>query len=441
MTAGHRPFIRLTFSLAATLALGLVPGCGTDGAGNDTQMADAAPGLDLGADASQPVDAVRRLDIGDDASPAHDDAAPTPDAAGHLDLGPDAAVALEAPGPYHVGYRQSEVTYVPPGADTPRTLRLALWYPTDDETGSPTRYTFGGARPGVFSNAGLHGGDALPLMVFSHGSGGLAEQSYFLTEFFASHGFVVAAPDHTGNTFTDANNVPPEMFYLRPLDITAVLDFVYSPPDGDPLAGRLSDKVVMAGHSFGGYTTLADTGTAYNLDVISGACDSGVITDDLFCNLVSQPDIRDLFTNGFVDDRIDVGIPMAPVGGAAFDFAPIDVPTLLVTAGADETLPDPQHGDDVWSKLDGAQDVRLGFPHAGHFSFSDICKAVPGLLEGDGCGADNTDTDEVHRVVNAVSWAFVRRNLLDDRSHDVELDAVLDGTTPLSDAATVTPKE
>ena len=39
-----------------------------------------------------------------------------------------------------------------------------------------------------------------PLIVFSHGNSGFRRQSTFLTTHLASRGFVVAAPDHTGNT-------------------------------------------------------------------------------------------------------------------------------------------------------------------------------------------------------------------------------------------------
>ena len=39
-----------------------------------------------------------------------------------------------------------------------------------------------------------------PLVVYSHGSGGLRFIASDYTEAIASHGYIVAAPDHTGNT-------------------------------------------------------------------------------------------------------------------------------------------------------------------------------------------------------------------------------------------------
>ena len=440
----------MNFSVVArTTALALaLSACGTDDAGTDAVETDAqSGGATGGANAggqSGGGGSGSGGTTGGSASTGGDgtggaletDGGPLADQG----LAPDAGPAgLDAPGPYHVGYRQSEVTYQPIGAEGPRTLRLALWYPTDDTTGQGTSYLLGRIqRPEVFTNAALAAGDRFPLVVFSHGSGGIAEQSVFFTEFFASHGFVVAAPDHTGNTFQDGGNLPAEMFFLRPQDMTAVLDFVYDGlPEGDALRGHLNEQVVIAGHSFGAYTTLANSGSAFDTEAIDSAC-GGAQAGDFLCQAwLGDQAVRDMFSEGFRDPRIDVGIPMAPIGGSNFEFGTIEIPILLVTAGRDETLPDPQNGDLVWASLNGPGDVRLSFPDAGHFSFANICKELPGVLEGDGCWPDNTDPDEVHRVTNALSWAFVRRHLFEDTSHE----DVLSGATSLSDAAVVSPKE
>jgi predicted dienelactone hydrolase len=355
----------------------------------------------------------------------------TPDAGPEPDAGP---VALDAPGPHRVGYRQTEITYQPIGSEAPRTLRLALWYPTDDTEGRGTAYLFGRIqRPEVFTDAALAAGEAFPVLVFSHGSGGLAEQSVFFTEFYASHGFVVASPDHTGNTFQDGGNLAPEMFYLRPQDITAVLDHVYDGlPDGDALKGKLTEQVVIAGHSFGGYTTLAESGTAYDVEYLDATC-AGASPDQFFCGAwQSNQAVRDLFTSGFRDDRLDVAIPMAPLGGPVFDFAAVDLPTLLVTAGRDETLPDPaarrrRLGQTRRRRRRAPRRSRRRATSASRIS----ARSCPASSMGDGCLPDNTDPDEVHRVTNAVSWAFVRRHLFDDSTHD----DVLSGATSLSEAA------
>ena len=45
--------------------------------------------------------------------------------------------------------------------------------------------------------------DGWPIALFSHTSAGHRRQSSFLCRHLASHGYVVAAVDHTGNTARD----------------------------------------------------------------------------------------------------------------------------------------------------------------------------------------------------------------------------------------------
>ena len=397
----------------------MVAGCSPDAEGSPP---------DAGADLGAP-------DVGDDAE--------SPDAALPDALSPDAEAPapppvppmeapVDGPGPWRVGYREVSVTYEGAEVGVPRTLRLALWYPTQDESGEPSAYFLGQLqRPEIFANAGLAFG-RFPLVVFSHGSGGVAEQSAFLTERLATHGYVVAAPDHTGNTFADGGGVPPEAFFQRPQDISAVLDGLYDGAnglEGDPLLGALTDQVLVAGHSFGAYTALAIGGAGYKVPVIDAAC--AARPEELFCQTWATGQYRDLFTAGFRDPRVDAIVPMAPLGGPVFDFSAVEVPTLLVTAGLDATLEPAGNGDDVWRSLDGADDRRLDFPNAGHFSFSDVCEAVPGAVTDDGCGPGFTPTADVHAVVDTYALAFARRHLFGDARQA----ALLGGEPPPPDSA------
>ena len=133
---------------------------------------------------------------------------------------------LAAPGPYRVGHRQTEVNYVDPmGAS--RTLRTSVWWPTEATTGAQSTY-WNGAVPagaGVFEEAPIATG-SFPLAVFSHGHQGYAENSSFLMEHLATHGWIVAAPDHTGNTTLDGGDRVTAIYYQRPADISAVNDFM-----------------------------------------------------------------------------------------------------------------------------------------------------------------------------------------------------------------------
>jgi predicted dienelactone hydrolase len=209
------------------------------------------------------------------------------------------------------------------------------------------------------------------------------------------------------------------MFFLRPQDARATLDALWTDAFFD---GHLSDRAFMAGHSFGGYTTLATAGMSYDTAAIEATCaDPGA--DRAACDVLLDPVVRGLFDEGYGDPRIQAAVPMAPPDIVAGDAAAIDMPVLLVTAGMDETLPPPSNGDPIWGRLDGPDDRRLDFPGAGHFTFSDVCTALPGVLRRDGCAPDNTPAAEVHAVVRDVVFAFARRHVLGLSGDEPALDA------------------
>ena len=128
-----------------------------------------------------------------------------------------ALAGLTLTGPHAVGYRQSEVRYPDPTTGRLRTLRLALWYPSLDESGESATYL------DVFEDADVwigasHAPGPWPLALFSHGHQGYAENSSFLMAHLASHGWVVAAPDHTGNTTFDGASRTSAIYLQRPRD-------------------------------------------------------------------------------------------------------------------------------------------------------------------------------------------------------------------------------
>lgn len=85
-----------------------------------------------------------------------------------------------APGPFPVGMRGGEVA---DPARPGRVLPYEVWYPDRDEGKRGARH---------------------PLIVASHSSGGHKRQLAYLCAHLASHGYVVAAPDHVGSTAADA---------------------------------------------------------------------------------------------------------------------------------------------------------------------------------------------------------------------------------------------
>ena len=175
---------------------------------------------------------------------------------------PDVApeVFYAAPGPYGAGYVEHEVTYIEDTGEA-RTLRLAVWFPSESTEGTPIKYRGLFEAPGALGNVepapGTH-----PVAVFSHGHQGYAEASSRQMVHLASHGWAVLAPDHTGNTTFDSPDRETAIYWRRPRDVSAVLDWAEA---GDLGFAVDVAAVVALGHSFGGYTVLALAGAEYDL--------------------------------------------------------------------------------------------------------------------------------------------------------------------------------
>ena len=353
---------------------------------------------------------------------------PQPDTV--VDSAPAEPADLTSTGPYNVGFSEESLTYEPSDDSGPRSLRVTLWYPTTDTEG--TASTYGGLlpRPTAFNNAMVADLRDMPLVLFSHGNTSFAEQSYFLAEFLVSHGYVVAAVDHTGNTFKALGDpIPPEMFYLRPWDMIALLDHVSGFAEPHPLAGRVDTaRVALSGHSFGGYTTLAVGGAVIGVDGLLAACQSGQALAAL-CTLVMENEAT--LRAGFADPRVTVLIPLTPGATNAFGagIGAIDVPTLLVTGAMDRTTTNAIDGDPTWAALaSDPRHRRIDFATAGHFSFSNACD-LPGVGQNDGCGEGFLPVAEAHAATNAFVLAFLRRHLLGDESAAELLDGIIEPPT------------
>jgi predicted dienelactone hydrolase len=342
--------------------------------------------------------------------------------------------SVEEPGKHGVGFREAHLIYKPSAGlkegETERVLRLAIWYPTAATTGKKAKY-LDLERDKVFVDAPPEGED-LPVMIYSHGRWAFAEVSGFLPEHFASHGFVVVAPDHAGDTIEQLTQpLTTEVYLLRPLDVSAVIDFLRDLSPRDPLFGRIGEQVVTSGHSFGGYTVFASAGARFPID--PGSCAGGE-APRAWCTTM-RPELASRFTAGFVDPRIQAAISLAP--GSADVLGPsgvsaIEIPVLLATGGMDQQV----DGESFWPPLDGPSDRWISMARAGHHSFTHACELLPGYGEEDGCGENAVPSAEAHRLVAAYSLAFARLHLFGDTS----VAPILDGERVLSPEVVLTKK-
>ncbi len=332
------------------------------------------------------------------------------------DLPPEPWNTQEA-GPFEVAYRYEGFDYTPRAEDETREVGLSIWYPTFEDDGDHARYADWFHQPGVWQDAEPALRDPAPVLIFSHGNGGISTQSFFFTEYFASHGWIVISPDHTGNTFLDmeGGGINLESAVYRPQDLTQALDYVLQFPDDDPLSGYFSDKIAVSGHSFGGYTTLAIAGATFPVDELVAGCDSGEI-DDAFCQIFSDQHME-VFRDGFLDPRIQAAIPQTPGGAAvmADGLDEIDIPVFMWTAAGDITLPNHEEGDPLWEGLAGEHDVRIDAEATGHFTFSNMCDLVGdfvGQVADDGCGEEFMEPEVIHPLINTYSHEYLRYHLL-----------------------------
>lgn len=363
-------------------------------------------------------DTMSTADTTDEDSAAPDDTAAAADADVTDTVEVDVVDVLSEPGPFHVGHRLVAASWDAGGLGGARTVTVNLWYPTEDTSGVATAYLDGSiADPEVYRGAALAppaAGETYPLLVFSHDADGYAGASRALLTHLASHGWVVAAPDHTGDLATDPEGLRTADYVLRPGDLSATLDALATLPDTDPLHGHLDTAAVIAsGHGFGGYAALALGGATYDLEQIGFACaDHGGPGAGAADGCPDAALAR--FTAGFRDPRVTAVIALAPTERELFSNAGVsdlDVPSLLMTGAADAVAPNDTVGDLIWVALPGPA-VRVDLVGGCHTSFSTGgCEA---LLDRDG--------DD---VVNTYALAFARRELLGDETVEPLLTAAV----------------
>lgn len=304
-----------------------------------------------------------------------------------------------------------------------RSLPLEVWYPVDaaDAFGPFTGYSLSGiatlTSDLAHENAAVSSAGGRPLVIFSHGSGGIAIQSVHLMEQLASHGFVVVAPSHTGNTQADSTAVPPtsvstaQALLDRVPDVTFVIDHMLGRDGtvGDPFYGRIDEtKIGVAGHSLGGFTALAVKGGYQGIPA---------------------------------DARVGAIMPIAPAASYMTDaeLGNVTVPTLFMTGTLDALLAEEVR--DAGLIQSSPYDYRADVIGAVHTHFANICDIAnvliaagfspatwPSLGAGalvapynDTCIPPAFPIAEATRLQNLYATAFFRRHLLGETAYDAYL--------------------
>jgi predicted dienelactone hydrolase len=317
--------------------------------------------------------------------------------------------------PYSVGV--ATVTIDDP--DGVRPLTVDVWFPIDDgvdvSTLEPQQYTL---LPGTYYESPdalaatvdqIAVAEQYPLIVYSHGSNGLRYIHSSYTEALASHGYLVVATDHTGNTAVDyiaqARAPGDEITLARLSDVRRLIDAFVDP--ADPVTGEYAahvdtDRIAVTGHSAGGFTSLA-TITGYTND------------------LGEAP----------ADDRVDAIVTLAPAVGAAWftdeRLATIEVPMMTVVGTNDMTTPVDPNVTRLWEFTIGAPAYRVELVDGAHQTFTDLCayidflptlENVPEIITStiddfatEGCSPGDIDAARAAELTNSYVIRFLEQVL------------------------------
>lgn len=353
---------------------------------------------------------------------------------------------LTESGPYKVSLRQSELRYDAPGEDEPRVLKLLVWSPADSGAGGrKSSITLAELLPiphtDSYDDLPLAGNSPHPFAIYSHGSGGEGSLAYPQAEIMASHGWVVASVDHTGNTTLDSSRKEVEISVLRPLDIREILDaaergFGFEGFDGAVDVAR----TFLFGHSFGAFTSLVVGGANYD----KAAADALACGDEASdaCTFMRDADVQAAMDAGFRDERVKAIGLLAPATMGVLDPGGVEVPTMMLTGDRDQTTRHESASVPIWAGLHHPSDLWVRFADAGHFSFITVCdafgaKTIELFVEGakeDGCGEDFLSPTDVATINTAYLFAFAQKHILGVDGWD----AFLDGSETFDVAADAT---
>lgn len=291
-------------------------------------------------------------------------------------------LTVEAAGPHPVGTARVTLTDAGRGRDLP----TQVWYPAAPGTAvtgfaiaeledEPNRTAYADllaaadpACPNRTVQAALGAAAApgpFPLVAFSHCHECTRFSAETVAERLASHGFIVIAVDHVGNTLWNqlaGNGLPLDGTTLTTrvadlsLAIAAAVDG-WPPLPADVIAAIDDEHVGVMGHSFGAVTA----------------------------GRVAQ-------TDAHVDAALALAAPMENPLLPGVDVAAIAKPLGFVVAREDNSITE-LGNDFIRSNYGEATSGawKLEVADAGHWSVSDVVGVVPGFAPGCGDGMRQTD--------------------------------------------------
>jgi predicted dienelactone hydrolase len=304
--------------------------------------------------------------------------------------------------------------------DASGAMNVTVWYPAPDGT-AVTPFPIGPSDAPLFDGGSVAFGapiaaGAHPLIVLSHGTGGSAVTLSWLAEALASHGYIVAGPDHPGNNALHPYTAQGfSLAWLRARDLSAVVDALLASPRFAPSIDR--SRIGAAGFSLGGYTVIEIAGARSH---VTGSIQAPPEFPDLTARVAalqkSDPAYAAAFeTQGasYRDPRVKSVFALAPAIGQAVtreSLAAIEIPVSIVVGSADTIAPPDDNARYYAGAIPGA--ALQVIPDAGHYTFLDVCLPAGVRARPELCtDREGLDRGMVHAKAAASALAFFAHTL------------------------------
>ncbi|WP_084385047.1 alpha/beta hydrolase family protein [Novosphingobium naphthalenivorans] len=280
---------------------------------------------------------------------------------------------------------------------------IGIWYPS---AGEERDIVLGLYRQQVVPGGPVIG-QALPLVVMSHGNGGSFASHADTAKVLAKAGFIVAALTHPGDNWKDQSKAT--AMADRPVALSRLIDFMLGEWTSD--AAIDPDRIGAFGFSSGGFTVLAAAGGVPDFTLLPRHCAAHPESYD--CRLLKEHP-RDSMPSwpAMHDPRIKALVVAAPALGFTFTgsgLKDIRIPVQLWRADDDHILPAPDYADAVRAALPTAPQFH-SVPGADHFDFLAPCNgpvSVPAIC----AEASGFDRVGFHRQFNSAVAAFFTETL------------------------------
>ncbi len=347
-------------------------------------------------------------------------------------------------GPYWVGF---QTTTIEKGA---YPLSVAIWYPALNPNslveeitypalpakfeGMPVDYTMPSYGHALQDAAPDTSKGPYPLVIFSHGFASLPYDFAYFAEHLASLGFVVLGPDHPEMWDPTYKDIPATSV-KRPMDILRTIALGEKlTANGGMLAGMIDiNQIAVAGHSYGGFTSLLMGGARFDFEALKTTCAPlaadhtiGALCGPLLSQKAEMARMAGLHAvpkglwPSWNDPRIKAIIVSAGetelIG--AKGLAEITIPVLLINGGGDQTVPKEWGVNPTWEYIGSVQKASVLLNNADHTVFAEKCVNYPWPSEigwYEGCSDPVWDMDRAHDFFNHFTTAFLLDILKGDK--------------------------